>query len=261
MAKADSLRILRRVREASPLVLCLTNVVTVTDCANALLAIGASPVMSDDPSDAAALAAIASALVINIGTISDHQEAVMAAAWARARASGVPVVLDPVGAGATPRRLAAAKRFMEGAAVVRGNASEILALEGAGRSQKGVDSSAAEDIGAIEAAALSLARAHGLVVAVTGQTDVVADSRGAERIEGGHPLLTSLTGTGCLLSAATGAALGAAPDEPFEAAAAALRLMARSGELAAALLGKEGRPLGTFKALLFDQLAAAPDNL
>jgi hydroxyethylthiazole kinase len=257
MTKVDSEIILARVRVASPLVLCLTNIVTVTDCANALLAVGASPVMSDDPSDAAALAAMASALVINIGTISDHQEAVMAAAWSRARADGVPIVLDPVGAGATPRRLAAANRFLEGAAIVRGNASEILALHGAGGSQKGVDSSAAEGLQALEAAALDLAKTRGVVVAVTGETDIVAGPDGrSERIEGGHVLLTRLTGTGCLLSAVTGATLGAAKDDPFEAAAAALRLVAGAGERAAAALDRVGGHLGAYKTLLFDGLAS-----
>jgi hydroxyethylthiazole kinase len=251
---------LRRVKALSPLVLCLTNIVTVTDCANALLAIGASPVMSDDPGDAASLASLASALVINIGTVSDHQETVMAAAHAAAMAKGRPVVLDPVGAGATPRRLAAGRRFMAGAAVVRGNASEILALKGAGAGQKGVDSSASDSLEAIEAAAMELARSAGAVVAVTGETDVATDGTKAERIAGGHVLLTRLTGTGCLLSAITGAYVGASPEDPLGAAAAALRHVARAGERAAAALA--GGSLGVFKTLLFDHLATVgPEDL
>lgn len=257
----DFARRLKLVKETAPLVLCLTNFVTVTDCANAALAIGASPVMSDDPSDAAALAEYASALVINIGTISESQEIVMAAAHARARAKGIPIILDPVGAGATPRRLAASKRFMEGATIVRGNASEILALKGAVGGQKGVDSSASADLDALEAAASSLAREAGLVVSVTGETDIVSNGIVSTRVEGGHVWLTALTGTGCLLSVLTGAYAGASPDAPFEAAASALKHVARAGERAAAALAVPGA-LGGFKTLLFDQLATIkPEDL
>ena len=254
MTKPDFKRALALVKEKSPLVLCLTNFVTVTDCANAALAIGASPVMSDDPSDAAALAEFAGALVINIGTISERQEAVMAAAHAKAKARGIPIVLDPVGAGATPRRLEASKRFLEGAAIVRANASEILALKGAVGGQKGVDSSAALSLDALEEAAKELAAETGTVVAVTGETDVATDGKSSIRVPGGHVWLTALTGTGCLLSVLTGAYAGACPETPLEAAAGALKHVAVAGERAAAALAVPNA-LGSFKTLLFDQLA------
>jgi hydroxyethylthiazole kinase len=261
MPKLDYQRFLKSVKESSPLVLCLTNSVTITDCANAALAIGASPVMSEDPSDAGALAEFASAIVINIGTINSHQEAVMAAAHAKAKARGIPVILDPVGAGATPRRLEASKRFLEGAAIVRGNASEILALKGAVGGQKGVDSSADLTLDALEEAAKALAKEAGAVVAVTGKTDIATDGKDSFRVEGGHVWLTALTGTGCLLSVVTGAYAGASPDRPLEAAASALRHVARAGELAAAELKVPGA-LGSYKTLLFDHLATIkPEDL
>jgi hydroxyethylthiazole kinase len=269
MPTPDLSRRLRLVKELSPLVLCLTNYVTVTDCANAALAIGASPVMSDDPSDAAALAELASALVVNVGTISDRQAAVMAAAHARARSKGIPIILDPVGAGATPRRLLASRKFMEGAAVIRGNASEILALRGGDLSQKGVDSSSAEELGVLEEAAAWLAKEAKAVVAVTGETDIVSDGQKTLRVKGGHVWLTALTGSGCLLSVMVGAYAGASQDAPFEAAAAALTHLKRAGERAAAALPVPGvlgsvtaGALGSYKALLFDSIAAiTPEDL
>jgi hydroxyethylthiazole kinase len=263
--------LLAAVRRRSPLVLCLTNYVTVTDCANALLAVGASPVMSDDPDDARDLAAIASALVINIGTISSRTEPVMDAALAAAKARGIPVVLDPVGAGATPRRLEAARKFAGDATIIRGNASEILALAGASGVQKGVDSSASGPLSDLVPRARALAGRLGAVVAATGETDVATDGETTVEIPGGHVLLTRLTGTGCLLSALAGAYAGATPDAPLAAAAAALKHLAKSGELAAASLARAGsaqagslesEALGSFKTLLFDRIATLrPEDL
>ncbi|MDR1657256.1 MAG: hydroxyethylthiazole kinase [Deltaproteobacteria bacterium] len=255
MATPDLSQFLSRVQKNAPLVLCLTNVVTVTDCANALLAIGASPVMSADPQDAADLAAIAQALVINIGTISDSQQAVIDAAFDKARSRQIPIILDPVGAGATSRRLKASEKYLEGASIVRGNASEILALCGPASGQKGVDSSAVTELDELINQASTLAASKKLVVAVTGPTDIATDGQNVFQYEGSHILMTRLTGTGCVLSAVSGAYAAASPEALLPAAFAALKHLAIAGERAAAALPPQSRPiLGTFKTLLFDRL-------
>jgi hydroxyethylthiazole kinase len=211
--------------------------------------------MSDDKADAADLAAIASALVVNIGTISEAQEIVMDSAIERAKFKGIPIILDPVGAGATPRRLTAANKFSSKASVIRGNASEILALCGASPGQKGVDSIAASNFEVMVEKAKILAASLGVVVAVTGPTDIVTDGNETMKIEGGHELMTKLTGTGCLLTAITGAYVAASPDNPLAATAAALWHLALAGERAHLGLKGSDKSLGAYKTLLFDQIA------
>ncbi|MDR1488118.1 MAG: hydroxyethylthiazole kinase [Deltaproteobacteria bacterium] len=242
-------------RKLSPLVLCLTNFVTVTDVANALLAIGASPVMGDDPSDVQALASIASALVLNIGTINDRRQDIMMSAAKVARERKMPIVFDPVGAGASQRRLAACRNIIDAKpTIIRGNSSEILALCGNAGIQKGVDASDIINIEILSSKASELSIATGAIVAVTGPTDIATDGKTLLAIEGGTPLLTSLTGTGCLLTAMIAAYAGATPDKPLLATAAALTHLARAGEKALTGL-PHPRALGTYKAQLFDQLA------
>ncbi|MDL2226675.1 hydroxyethylthiazole kinase [Deltaproteobacteria bacterium OttesenSCG-928-M10] len=251
------------VRKAAPLTLTITNQVTINECANALLAIGASPVMSGHPDDAEALAAIAAAVVLNIGMINQPQLEVMLAAGRGAAKAGKPVILDPVGAGATALRFEAARRLIEeaGPTVIRGNFSEIKALAGlAGGPQKGVDSAETEDVKAASEIAADLAGRLQTIVAVTGATDVVAGPDGnIFLIEGGTPLLTRLTGTGCLLSAMVGAYAGAnAADRPA-AVIAAMSHLALAGERAAGDLPGP-QYLGSFRAALFDQLTLVGGN-
>jgi hydroxyethylthiazole kinase len=224
------------------------------DCANALLAIGASPVMSQDPQDAAELAKIAQAVVINIGTINDASWETMRAAVGVAASLGLPTVLDPVGAGATSRRLEASREFARSATVIRGNASEILALVGQTGTQKGVDSSAKTTEDLLIEKAGRLAKDNPATVAVSGEVDLVTDGHTMLKIDGGTPLLTKLTGTGCVLSVLVGAYVGAWPKDVLKATAAAHIHLARAGEKAQEKLN---RPmcLGAFKAYLFDELA------
>ncbi|UQZ90488.1 hydroxyethylthiazole kinase [Deltaproteobacteria bacterium Smac51] len=248
---------LNQVKEQSPLTLCITNQVTINDCANGLLAIGASPVMSDDPSDAETLAGLAAATVLNIGTINEFKLRVSLAAGRGARAAGKPVILDPVGVGASEtRRNAAGKIIVEiKPDIIRGNLSEIKALAGLTAAQKGVDSAEEGDIPAMAEVASSLAKNLGAVVAVTGPTDVLADKTGTvSTVSGGSPLLTRITGAGCMLSALTGGYAGAAPGNPAGAAAAALSHMALAGMLAAADIASPAH-LGTFRVKLFDRLS------
>ena len=247
---------LDRVRRDNPLTLSITNQVTISECANGLLAIGASPVMSDDPADAEVLAGLASATVLNIGTVSERQFQVMLAAGQGARKGRHPLVFDPVGAGATPERRKYSGRIISELSpdIVRGNFSEIRALAGLTIEQKGVDSAEAEDVAGVAALAEALSGRLRCVVAVTGATDVVAGGGRIYFIDGGSPLLTKVTGTGCLLSALVGAYAGANPDDLAAGTVSAMAHMALAGERAAGELS-HGNDLGSFRVGLFDHLA------
>jgi hydroxyethylthiazole kinase len=256
-AKLDRL-IWDAVRSSSPLTLCLTNHVTANDCANALLAAGASPVMSLDENDARELAGIASAVVLNIGTADGAQLAAMLGAGRAARRLGKPVVLDPVGAGATAMRLEAARRILDevGPTVIRGNASEILTLAGAvaGGGQKGVDSVSQAGLEALEGAARRLSESCSAVVAISGPTDVVAEGQKLANVTGGSALMTRITGSGCILSSIVAACAGAAPDRPCQATIAAMALLKEAGSLAEGRLSAPGN-LGEFRVRLMDAIA------
>lgn len=249
---------LNAVKERSPLTLCITNNVTINECANGLLAIGASPVMSGEPRDAETLAGFASATVLNIGTISEPQLELCLAAGRGAKNAGRPVALDPVGVGATATRKNASVRILNEIKpdIIRGNLAEIKALAGLSAvAQKGVDSTDDDDIPAIAAVVSSLAKQLSAVVAVTGPTDVLADPGGAlYTVTGGSPLLTRMTGAGCMLTALVGGYAGATPNDLAGATAAALSHLAIAGAQAAADLSHPDH-LGAFRVKLFDRLA------
>ena len=247
---------MRLVRERKPLVHQITNYVVMNETANATLAVGALPVMAHAREEVAEMARLAGALVLNIGTLSPHWVDAMLIAGEAANAAGVPVVLDPVGAGATAYRTETAKRILDevDVAVLRGNAGEVATLVGVQAEVRGVESiAAADDASAIARAAAS---ALGVVASVTGPVDHVSDGARVTAIANGHPLLASVTGTGCMSSAITGCFL--AVDEPFDAAVAALVAFGVAGEDAA--LGAQGP--GSFHVGLYDALAALdPDEL
>lgn len=241
---------LARMRAAQPLVHNITNFVVMNATANALIAAGASPAMIHAPEEAGEFAAIASALVVNIGTLAPMWVEGMLAATAGARAAGRPWILDPVGVGATAYRRATVARLLEEKpAVIRGNASEILAVAGGVASGRGVDSTAASDTAATAAA--GLARSTGAVVVVSGAVDLVTDGGRSVEIANGTPLLARVTGTGCTATALIGAYLGARIPA-FEAAVAGMCHLGIAGEIAA-----EGEPgPGSFAVRLVDALAA-----
>jgi hydroxyethylthiazole kinase len=245
---------LRAAREAlranSPLVHCLTNTVVQTLTANALLAVGAAPAMVDAPEEAADFAAVASAVLINVGTVHARTAEAMRLAARSARAAGTPWVLDPVAVGALAYRTTLAAELVElGPTVVRGNASEVMALAGAGGGGRGVDSTAgADDAGK---AAAELAARTGGVVAVSGEVDLLTDGRRTVRVGGGSMLLTRTTGAGCALGALVAAYLAVA-DEPLLAAVAAHAHVALAAERAAAAAAGPG----TFAAVWLDALDA-----
>jgi len=240
---------LQAVRAQRPLIHNITNYVVMNSTANALLALGASPVMAHALEEVEELAANAGAVVLNIGTLSPPWIEAMFRAGRAARTHGVPVVLDPVGAGATSLRTRTARRLLAeaGPTVVRGNASEILALLEDDAHARGVDSRHTVD--QARAAALQLARAHQTVVAVTGPEDFVTDGTRQARIRNGHPLMARITGSGCAASAIIGALAAVQPD-PYTAAVAGLVVFGIAGEMAATDL-----PLpGTFQVRLIDAL-------
>jgi hydroxyethylthiazole kinase len=225
-------RDVERIRADAPLVHNITNYVVMNTSANALLALGASPVMAHAPEEVGDMVGLASALVINIGTLSGPWIASMSAAAAAAKRRGIPVVLDPVGAGATPFRTETALRLLADGppAVLRGNASEIRALHYAEGATRGVDSRhGAED--ALEAAR-ALSRSRGCVVCVSGAVDIIVRGDETIRVMNGHPMMPRVTGLGCTASALVGAFAAVNPS-PFRAAAHAMAVMGIAGEIAA----------------------------
>ena len=241
---------LAAIREGKPLVHQITNYVVMNETANATLALGALPVMAHAVEEVEEMASVAGALVLNIGTLSEQWiEAMLLAAKAANRA-GVPVVLDPVGAGATRLRTETAKRILDEAeiAVVRGNAAEIATLAGSEAEIRGVESIGASESGA--ELAKSASAALGRVVALTGPVDHIASGERVISVANGHELLGTVTGTGCMSSAMTGCFLAVAPERPLEAAAEALAAFGVAGEDAA--VGAKGP--GSFHVALYDAL-------
>jgi hydroxyethylthiazole kinase len=242
---------LAAIRERKPLVHQITNYVVMNETANATLALGALPVMAHALEEVEEMASAAGALVLNIGTLSPPWVDAMVAAGRAANAAEVPVVLDPVGAGATTYRTATAKRLLDELelAVVRGNAAEIATLAGRDAEIRGVES-----VGTRETAAelaREAARAVGAAVAVTGAVDHVSDGERVLAVANGHPLLASITGSGCMSTAITGCFLAVRSDAPLAAAAEALVAFGVAGEDAA----REAKGPGSFHAALYDALA------
>lgn len=226
------------IRQKAPLIHNITNYVTVNDVANVILACGASPIMADDIQEAEDITAICGGLNINIGTLNQHTVPAMLAAGKRAAALGHPVVLDPVGAGASPLRTQSALRILHEVPVsaVRGNISEVKALLSDVATTKGVDADIADvvteeslDVGVLYAKSAA-ARFHA-IVAITGAIDLVADSKRCYIIRNGRPEMSRITGTGCQLSGLVTASLTANPELPLEAVAAAVIAMGLAGEI------------------------------
>jgi hydroxyethylthiazole kinase len=240
-------RTLRELRERKPLVHQITNYVVMNETANATLALGALPVMAHAPQEVEEMAALAGALVLNIGTLSeDWVESMLLAG----RSTRAPIVLDPVGAGATRYRTETVRRLLRelDIDVVRGNAAEIAILAGREGEIRGVESIGASDAPA--ELARQAARAFGCVAAVTGPVDHVSDGERVIAVANGHELLGTVSGTGCMATAVTGAFLAVKPKVPLEAATEALVAFGVAGEDAA----REAKGPGTFHAALYDAL-------
>lgn len=240
------------VKEKSPLIHHITNYVTVNDCANIVLAIGGSPVMADDIEEVEEMVGFASALVINIGTLNSRTIESMLCAGLKAKELGVPVILDPVGVGATKLRTNTAARLIQALKpeVIRGNMSEIKVLAGLEVAIKGVDSLADEQDGSV--VAKTLASELGSIIAITGKTDVVSDGKQVCLLDNGHQILADVTGTGCMTTSLVGTYCGVTKDY-FSAAVAGITSMGLAGEIAQAAL-RHGECIGTFRTRLFDSI-------
>mgnify|MGYP001251471142 CR=1 FL=1 len=247
---AGAAALLARVRERRPLVHHITNTVTINDVANVTLALGAAPVMAHAPEEVEEMVAAAGALALNIGTLTVQTVDAMMLAGRRANAMGIPVILDPVGAGATAFRTAQAERLLGGLriACIRGNAGEIAALAGHAGGVRGVD--ATGRVEAVDRLARDLARRTGAAVVATGVVDVLTDGDRVVRIENGDPLLAGITGSGCMATAAI-AAMAAVEADPLLAAAAGLLCF----EVAAEHAAETAAGPGTFRVRLLDALA------
>jgi hydroxyethylthiazole kinase len=245
---------LQAVRERAPLVHSITNFVVMNYNANALLAVGASPVMAHAHEEVQDMAGIAQALVLNIGTLEPAWIGAMQLALQTARARGIPVVLDPVGAGATPYRNRALGGLMHTGApsVIRGNGSEIMSVAGLAAATRGVDSAASSNE-AVDAA-FALARDQQCVVCVSGADDHVVDAAGRWlTLSNGHPWMTRVTGVGCSASALVGAFAAVQPDL-WRATASAMACLGVVGELAAERVQAAGGGVGRLQIELLDGL-------
>ncbi|MDD4887277.1 MAG: hydroxyethylthiazole kinase [Thiomonas sp.] len=242
------------VRQQQPLVHNITNFVVMNYNANALLALGAAPVMAHAREEVRDMAGIAQALVLNIGTLSPDWVEAMGMALDTARCRGIPVVLDPVGAGATPYRNHAIATLLAigSPTVLRGNGSEILSVAGLEAATRGVDSAAASDDAV--AAARALAARLGAVVCVSGATDHILAPDGRHlRLANGHPWMTRVTGVGCSASTLIGAFCAVQPDA-FHATAAAMAYLGVAGEVATEQVQAAGAGVGQLQIALLDRL-------
>lgn len=250
-------KLLNEVRNKKPLVHNITNYVTVNDCANILLALGASPIMADDIREAADITAISSALVINIGTLNERTIESMIASGKKANELNIPVVFDPVGAGASEFRNTTTKRIIEEIKinVLRGNMSEIKFIAGVQANTKGVDASEADTKGGNDEGvniAKSLAEKLNCIVAITGVTDIVSDGQRVAILENGHKMLADVTGTGCMTTALVGGFCGAGSDY-FIGAISGIISMGIAGEVAFEKAGKIGT--GSFHISIIDTIS------
>ncbi len=245
-------QLLNEVKAKKLLVHHLTNYVTANDCANIVLALGGSPVMADDSGEVSEMVKIASSLVINIGTLNERTIPSMFTAGKKANEMGVPVLLDPVGAGATSLRTKTAERFLAEIklAVLRGNMSEIKTLAGSAGTTRGVDST--DDSSGGRDIAVSLAKKYHCTVAITGARDVITDGTRTALIDNGHKLLAHVTGTGCMASSLIGCFMGVTKDY-YLASCAGIMAMGLAGEKAhQGLGGNEG--IGRFRMNLMDAI-------
>lgn len=247
---------IERVRAERPLIHHITNYVTVNDCANITLALGASPIMADALEEAADIAALSSALVLNIGTLNERTIPSMIAAGVRANERGIPVLFDPVGAGASAFRSRTTERILREIRcdVVRGNMSEIRFIFGENAQGKGVDAADGDMLRDAESArtlVAETARRYGCTVAVTGACDIVSDGTHIALLENGHAAMRDVSGTGCMCNSLVASFLGAGV-APFHAAICGVSVMSLAGEIAHERVSRLGT--GSLRVAMIDEV-------
>ncbi|KXL54029.1 hydroxyethylthiazole kinase [Anaerotignum neopropionicum] len=262
-------KLIENVRQSVPLVHNITNYVTVNDVANILLACGGSPIMADDAEEAEEITSICGGLNINIGTLNARTIESMLLAGKRANELGHIIVLDPVGAGASRLRTETAMQLLEKVrfSVIRGNVSELKTLWGGSGSTKGVDADLADrvtegNLDEMVEFAKKLSKKTGAVIAMTGAIDIVTDESKAYAIRNGNPLMSKITGTGCMLSGVVAAYCVANPDHLLDATAAAVAAMGLSGEIAFERLEKTA--LGgtsSYRTYIIDAMSNMSDEI
>jgi len=251
MFRCELSSLFSNLREKRPLVHHITNNVTINDCANITLCVGASPVMAEAKEEVAEMVSSANALVLNIGTLRSDQVDSMLIAGRKANELGIPIVLDPVGAGATKYRTKTANRLLKELkiAILKGNAGEVGVLSGLGGTVRGVDSYGAnEDLLLV---ASELAQNNGSCVIISGPIDIISDGRKTILVENGHELMGAISGTGCMASSIVGAFAAISRDHLI-ASTAAMAAFGIAGEKAAS---KASGPY-SFKVRLFDEMAS-----
>lgn len=245
--------ILKNIQMHRPLVHHITNYVTANDSANAVLALGGSPVMADDEEEVEEMVSLASALVLNMGTLSQQKMKSFLLAGKKANKLGIPVILDPVGLGATTLRRNFIRDILREVqpSVIRGNMSEIANLYGRPNGTKGVDSSLSSEDGGDEIANTLAKRLH-CTIAITGKVDIISNGKLTYHIKSGHEHLSKVTGTGCVTSSII-ALCCASGKPPIYATLLGLSIMGVSGEMAKDhLRPQDGQGLGSYKVALFD---------
>ncbi len=247
------------VKKAKPLVHCITNRVTINDCANIILAAGASPAMVDDPREVEEFVSVSQGLVLNLGLVSEQATDAMFRAGKRAKEVGVPIIFDPVGVGVIQLRQELSQQILSEItpSVIRGNMSEIKSLAGVENSGKGVDAAAEDEVTEENAAQFgtivkNLAAAHQAVVCATGAIDIISDGQEIYYIKNGDAMLCDVTGTGCMLSALCGAMCGTG--ETLNGTLAATVMVGLAGEMAHENVFANNAGIGTFHVKLLDYI-------
>lgn len=251
-------QIVDKTRMSNPLVHHITNYVTVNDCANITLAIGASPIMADEIDEVEEIVSISSSLVINIGTLNKRTIESMFAAVKKANRKQIPVIFDPVGAGATKLRTDTALRLINECkvSVIRGNASEIKVIGQAEGSTRGVNANVGDSNNSkvLKKVAVDLSKKTGAIVAITGVVDIITNGIDLASIENGHPLMSKVTGTGCMCTSLIGSMCGISNDF-FNATIAAIASIGIAGQLAYEKLPELKQGNLTYRSLIVDEVA------
>ena len=258
---------IEQTRKKIPLVHTITNYVTVNDCANIVLAAGGSPIMADAIEEVEDIVSISAALVLNIGTLNAQTASAMLKAGKKANELGRPVILDPVGAGASKLRNDTVLTLLKEVkfAVIRGNVSEIKFIANGAASTKGVDADvddtvSEENLDQMVSFVKQLSKKIGAVIAMTGAIDLVSDEKETFVIRNGHPMMAKITGTGCMLSCVVGSFVGANPEDPATATAYAIASYGICGELAFARMKSGEDGTGSYRTYLIDAMSNFDDD-